>query len=125
MTQGERVKKLRKELGLTLEKFGQPLGVGKTALSRIENGVNNLTEQMALAICRTYDVRREWLVDGVGEMWIGKTLDEEIAEFLTNVTMEGDEGFKHRLVAALARLDANGWKALEGLIEEMGKDPEN
>lgn len=125
MTQGERVKKLRKELGLTLEKFGQPLGVRKTTISEIENDKNNLTEQMALAICRTYDVRREWLVDGVGEMWIEKTLDEEIAEFLTNVTMEGDEGFKHRLVAALAHLDADGWKALEGLIEEMGKDSEN
>ena len=33
MTQGERVKKVRKTRQLTLEKFGEKLGVGKTAIS--------------------------------------------------------------------------------------------
>ena len=46
MTQGERVKEIRKALGLTFEKFGEPLGVGKTAISNIEKGNRNLTEQM-------------------------------------------------------------------------------
>ena len=50
MTCGERVKEIRKELGLTLEKFGEKLGVKKNALSAIENGRNSLTEQMAKAI---------------------------------------------------------------------------
>ena len=36
MTQGERVREIRKKLGLTLEKFGERLGVGKTAISNIE-----------------------------------------------------------------------------------------
>ena len=43
MTQGERVKAIRKELNLTLEKFGDRLGVGKTAISKIEKGENKLT----------------------------------------------------------------------------------
>ena len=36
LTQGDRVKKLRKELDCTLERFGKPLGVGKTAISKEE-----------------------------------------------------------------------------------------
>ena len=36
MTQGERIKEARKYLGLTLEKFGEKLGVGKTAISKLE-----------------------------------------------------------------------------------------
>lgn len=120
----DRIKKLRKALGLTQQEFAEKIGVKRNTVAQYEMGRNEPIESVITLICRTYDVRREWLVDGVGEMWIEKTLDEEIAEFLTNVTMEGDEGFKHRLVAALARLDANGWKALEGLIEEMGKDSE-
>ena len=36
MTQGERVKEIRRSLKLTLEKFGERLGVGKTAISKIE-----------------------------------------------------------------------------------------
>lgn len=69
MTQGERVKEIRKSLGLTLEKFGEKLGVGKTAISNIEKGVRNLTEQMAKSICREYNVSYDYLVDGEGEMF--------------------------------------------------------
>lgn len=69
MTQGERVKEIRKTLELTLEKFAEPLGVTKVAISRIENGINNLTEQMAKAICREYSVSEEWLRNGTGSMF--------------------------------------------------------
>ena len=50
MTQGERVKEIRNSLNLTLEKFGDKLGVTKTAVSRIERGERNLTEQMTKSI---------------------------------------------------------------------------
>ena len=56
MTQGERVKEIRKTLDLTMEKFGEKLGVGKTAISNIESGNRNLTEQMSKSICREYNV---------------------------------------------------------------------
>lgn len=69
MTQGERVKEIRKSLDLTLEKFGENVGVTKQTVSRIENGVNNLTDQMAKAICREYNVSYDYLVDGEGEMF--------------------------------------------------------
>ena len=38
MTQNERVKEVRKTLGLTLEKFGDRLGIKKAAVSKIEKG---------------------------------------------------------------------------------------
>ena len=69
----ERVKKLRNNLGLTLEKFGENLGVGKNAISRIETGKSKLTNQMFTAICNVnWDgkyVNEEWLRSGTGEMF--------------------------------------------------------
>ncbi len=62
MTHGERVRKIRTDLGLTAEKFGKQLGVGKTAISNIENGKRNLTEQMIKAICREYNASYDWLM---------------------------------------------------------------
>ena len=38
MTQGERVFEIRKSLNLTLDKFGEKLGVQKSAISKIEKG---------------------------------------------------------------------------------------
>ena len=69
MTQGERIKEVRKTLGLTLDKFGEKLGVKKAALSAIENGNRNLTEQMTISICREYKVNYDYLTYGDGEMF--------------------------------------------------------
>ena len=66
----ERMRNLRKYLGLTMEKFGEQLGVGKTAISNIENGNRNVTEQMCKSICREYNVNEVWLRTGTGEMFV-------------------------------------------------------
>lgn len=65
----ERVKELRKTLNLTMEKFGEQLGVTRSAISNIENGNRNLTDQMLRAICREFGVNENWLRNGVGEMF--------------------------------------------------------
>lgn len=73
----ERVKELRKALGLTLEKFGANLGVTKVAISNIENGNRGLTDQMFLSICREYNVNPGWLETGNGPMFLGESKDTD------------------------------------------------
>lgn len=80
MTQGERVQEIRKSLKLTLEKFGEKLGVTKVAISNIEKGNRNLTEQMAVSICREYNVNYDYLMNGEGEMF--DTLPQTVLEEL-------------------------------------------
>lgn len=65
----ERIRELRKSLGLTFEKFGGRLGVGKTAINKLEKGENNVTDQMFKSICREFSVNEEWLRNGTGEMF--------------------------------------------------------
>ena len=113
MTQGERVRALRKDLSLTLEKFGGALGVGKTAISKIENDERNLTDQMILSICREYNVSEEWLRDGTGEMFVPVTRDEEIEIFIGNVLKDEPDNFKKRLISVLAKLSEHEWEVLE------------
>ena len=113
MTCGERVKELRKTLGLTLEKFGEPLGVTKVAISNIENDNRNMTEQMTKAICREYNVSEEWLRNGTGEMFVPVTRDEEIEIFIGNVLKDEPDNFKKRLISVLAKLSKHEWEVLE------------
>ena len=84
MSQSERIRLIRKELNLTLEKFGERLGVGKTAISKLEKGERSLTDQMARSICREYNVSYDYLVNGEGEMFddLPQTvLDERCAQY--------------------------------------------
>lgn len=65
MTINERVKEVRKLEELTMESFGSKLGVGRSAISNLENNKRNVTDQMIKSICREFGYREEWLRDGI------------------------------------------------------------
>ena len=121
MTQGERLREIRKTLNLTLEKFGEKLGVGKTAISKLEKGENSITDQMAKSICREYSVNENWLRTGEGEMFIKMTRNDEISQFVGQLMAAEDDSFKKRLISALAALDENGWDILEQFLDSIQK----
>lgn len=121
MTQGDRIKLIRKDAGLTLEKFGERLGVGKTAISKLENNERSLTDQMAKSIYREYGVNEEWLKTGEGEMFKPRTRSEIIAQFGGELMKEEDSSFRKQLVEVLAELDLQEWKLLEGIAKKLAK----
>lgn len=92
MTQGQRVRELRSSLNLTLEKFGEKLGVGKTAISKIEHQERNLTEQMSLSICREFNVNEQWLRTGEGEMFRERSPSEEIGYYVEDLLEYDGQG---------------------------------
>ena len=83
MTRGERVRFIRKNsnINLTLEKFGERIGLRKSSLSQIENDINTLTDSNIKAICREFDVREEWLRTGEGEMFEQMTEQQKILKY--------------------------------------------
>lgn len=118
MTQGDRVKEVRKALGLTLEKFGEKVGVTKQTISRIENCINNLTEQMAKSICREFNVDYTWLTTGNGEMFIQKTRCQTVTEF-TNDLINEPNSFKTRFIEGMAKLNARDWEEIERIVLKL------
>jgi transcriptional regulator with XRE-family HTH domain len=119
MTQGERVKEIRKYLNLTLEKFGEKLGVGKTAISKIEKNERSLTDQMAKSICREFNVNEHWLRTGEGDMRLPPDRKTEITRFMNQLQQEDDHSFKNRLVSVLADLKEEEWEFLERRMEQL------
>ena len=58
---------MREKHGLSLEALGSRLGVGRSYLSLLENQKREKPSALFTAmICQTYNVRREWLLDGLG-----------------------------------------------------------
>ncbi|MDO5349796.1 MAG: helix-turn-helix domain-containing protein [Lachnospiraceae bacterium] len=62
----ERLRKIRKEKSLNQEDFGKRLGVGKTAISKMELGTYQITDTMAKLICSEFGVNEIWLRTGEG-----------------------------------------------------------
>ena len=65
----ERIKVLRKQLGLTQTEFSEALGVGRGVISMYEIGKTKPSEAVISLICRQYNVSETWLRTGEGEMF--------------------------------------------------------
>lgn len=117
----ERLKKLRKTLDMTQQEFANKLGVKRNTVGQWECGINPLTDQTILSICREFNVNEEWLRTGNGDMFIQLSLNEEIAEFVGQLMSDEDDSFKKRLISGLAALDENGWKVLEDFLDSIHK----
>lgn len=115
MTQGERIREVRSALGLTLEKFGDRLGVTKVAISNIEKGNRNLTEQMTKAICREFNVDYIWLTTGDGEMFIDS--DDDFIERIDRI-MAGEDDVRKNLFKFMLELSDDDIAALDHLLQK-------
>lgn len=114
MTQGERVREIRKSLGLTLEKFGEKLGVKKNAISQIETGRNSLTDQMTKAICREFSVDYIFLTTGEGEMFVDS--DDDFTEKIDRI-MAGENDARKNMIKTLVNASDDDIQVLCRLID--------
>lgn len=119
MTQGERVKSVRKKRELTLEKFGERLGVTKTAISRIESGDRSLTEQMFKSICREFGVNEVWLRTGEGgddNMFTKISEDDRFSLNLGKLS-QSDNEFAKNMLNAIAETEPEKLKIIEDFMK--------
>ena len=112
----ERVKYFRKNiLHLSQKEFAKKLNISGSNLSNIEIGRINLTDRVINEICDVYNINKEWLCTGEGE--IEKTLsrDEEIFNFFNKIK-DTDNILAKRFILALSKLDIQDWEVLDKLI---------
>lgn len=91
----ERIKAVRKAAGLNQKDFGTKIGIGMSAVSLLESGTNNPSDQTLRLICSEFGISRRWLETGEGEM-----IDPQVSSDIQSITrtMEGQSEAKKRLV---------------------------
>lgn len=125
MTIGKRIKEVRKISKLTQTDFGKKVKVSGAAVSMIESGINEPSDQTISLICREFGIREEWLRTGDGSMKVEKPRDEILAAELDKVITAGSEDFRKRLIAWLIRMPPERWKALEEITLDLLRDVRN
>lgn len=106
---GERLKELRKSLGLTQQEFADRLGIKRNAITNYEVGRNAPADMVVSLICREFNVSENWLRTGEGSMFQKQesfSLDEfakargasEIELEILKVYFEIDPKIRHVLI---------------------------
>lgn len=65
----KRIKKLRKELDLTQTVFAERIGMKQNSIALIESGKRNISDYALRVICREFNVNKDWLYTGEGNMF--------------------------------------------------------
>ena len=126
----DRIKELRKSLGLNQTEFGARIGVGQTAIAGYESGNRGLSDAIIKSICREFGVNETWLRTGAGDMRRSRSREAELGELIRSRLVDRPESFQTALITTLLRFDPDGpeWAALERIMssleEEMQKDRE-
>lgn len=119
MTQGERVKKVRKTRQLTLEKFGEKIGLKKNTMSAIETGRNSLTEANIKSICREFEVNEIWLRTGEGgdDNMFTKVNEEDRFSINLGKLSRTENQMARNMLNAIAEADPEKLKHIEEFMK--------
>ena len=117
----ERIRQLRKELGLNQTEFGDRIGIKQGSIAGYESGARTPMDSVILSICREFNVNEKWIRYGTGEMFRPMTRHEQISRFAGSLMKEEDESFKVRLFEVLAQLDESEWEVLEAIAKKAIK----
>jgi repressor LexA len=102
---GERIRLIRKALGLTQAEMGEKIGRSWKTINRWEAGEREIPDTALKLISSTFGVSYEWLKTGQGEMWERKEKIEEKEEELRKLREMVLEGLIEKTVEYLKKFE--------------------
>lgn len=124
-TISERIAFLIKNQDLTQAKFADLLHLTQAYVSRICSGAKQPSDRTISDICRVFCVSEAWLRDGVGEMYVRRSANEELAILVNDLMSDADESFRKRFVSLLLALPPESWAAIEDFAKKLQKSTED
>lgn len=117
----DRIKIIRKEKQITQVEFGKIIGVKGNTVTNYETGLRIPTDAVIKSICREFNVNETWLRTGEGEMFIAKTRNQQLADFVNDVMEDVNDSFRKRFLEALSKLSVDEWKVIEKITDDLAK----
>jgi transcriptional regulator with XRE-family HTH domain len=125
MTIGDRIKLLRNTLELTQSEFANRLRSVQNTITGYETGRRTPSGQVIELICREFNISRDWLENGNGEMFNHLDRDEELAAWAGSIlNPNNDNEFMKKFVHMLSKLNQDDWKVLEKMALSMAEENE-
>lgn len=120
----ERIKELRKALGLNQTEFGEKIGIKQGSVAGYESGVRTPLDSVILSMCREFNVNEKWLRTGEGEMFLPVPEEDEVASYVADL-LEPDNPFTDLIVEIMRTYSQLDSKSQEVLLEFSRKLIEN
>lgn len=120
----DRLKILRNDKEMSQVEFGKLIGISRSQIACYENGIRELTERTINDICREFNVNKDWLLTGEGEMYIVSNEDERLAKILVELHTSDNENLKN-LIEKMLELDDKYINIILNLVDTVLEDQKN
>lgn len=115
----DRIKKIRKALGLTQQEFADRLGISRGNIATYETRDGNPGSSVITLICREFNVSETWLRTGEGEMFVQRSEADEISAAVERLLSGESADLKRRMIIALSSLSDEHWTLLDQKLREI------
>ena len=123
---GSRIKEIRTNKNMSQEEFGKRLVISRAQIGSYETDRRKVPERTIRDICREFNVNENWLRTGKGEMYQSQPQIDELEYLMGKFSINAEEDeTRTKIIKALLKLDDNGWKVIEGLVDDILKDVNN
>lgn len=113
----KRIKLVLKDANITQAEFARRIGITRSAFQKLISGENNPREQTIRAICSEFNVRRQWLEEGIEPMYVPEAEDDLLIE----EALSQRSDFIKAMFKAITKTPG-GWEMLEQLAENIQKE---
>ena len=108
-------------MGISRSTFADRLHISRPFASELCSGAKQPSDRTISDICRVFGVSEAWLRDGVGEMYVRRSANEELAILVNDLMSDADESFRKRFVTALLELPPDLWSAFEKFVKDLAQ----
>lgn len=112
----DRIRKIRKDSGLTQEKFAEKLGIKQNTVASYEMGRIGVSDSVIISICREFGVNENWLRTGNGEIY--KTTEDKLSTYLAQIA-KGNDDFIKDIIEVYMEVDESSRQALKEIAKRM------
>ena len=119
MTDNEKIRSIRTEMGLSMDQFGAKLGVSGTAISLIESGKNNVSARIKMSAIKILGVNPDYFDRDDVKIFPQKTKKEEIEVFFKELQASDASDFRTTMISVLAQLGSDEWAILEKITRRL------
>lgn len=120
MELSDRIKAIRKEVGLLQPEFAERIGIKGATITSYETGSRIPSDTVMLAICREFNVNEHWLRTGEGDMMVTVDADQELQDIFAEITVSGDELIT-RIIKSYWRLSDSEKTAIRKLVDGLSE----
>lgn len=108
----ERIKSVRKSLGMTQKQLGEIMNVNQQTIAMWENGSRVMQKPTLALFCTALSVNREWLETGEGEMFVKRSESEQLGIWIGEALAAVPEDARRRLLSVLPQMSVDGIEAV-------------